>query len=543
MTNITGHNTIPTDWLVLDLPLDWNATARVWTSWTATNVTWTGAEKWYVDEVWVFNGTNAYIDMNTVYQYTSTDDFSLCCRVKFTSTGNSSWIMVNDWFWASPNKWFGLLAQADWSIDFRLVAWSWTASNVGTATNYWDWNWHFLLWTYNWTTKLQSLYIDNSLVASATYWTTWDFYTTNSELHFWNVNYEVQPWIFIFTWNIWLAKIYSKLLSEQEIHNLYLEWQRRLWDRASYPALLNWLVAYYDMKWDANDVIGGYNGTVNWAILTTDYLWKSNSAYSFDWVNDFISTPNGAQNFWTWDFTISMIINKNTNWTAQTIWSNLTPSSVTWIAIYYTSLNQLTFETWGAWSNNIIQTTSISPSTSTDYHIVCIKSWTSLSVYIDNVVPATTTFGSGNKNVSNAVAWAFWKYTFNNTLFWDWTISNTLMLNRALSADEVTNLYQLFQQDYIYPFSKSSTLNLQNWLVMSLDWDWNDVSWNGNNGTPTAVTKIRKNQTNGWSYNGSTSYISVPDFAYNMATSFTYNAWIKVNNYSDANGIIQHDKW
>jgi len=78
---------------------------------------------------------------------------------------------------------------------------------------------------------------------------------------------------------------------------------------------------------------------------------------------------------------------------------------------------------------------------------------------------------------------------------------------------------------------------------MSLDWDWNDVSGNGNNGTPTAVTKIRKNQSEGWIYNWSTSYISVPDFAYNMATSFTYNAWIKVNNYSDANGIIQHDKW
>ena len=49
------------------------------------------------------------------------------------------------------------------------------------------------------------------------------------------------------------------------------------------------LTAYYDMKGDANDIIGGNNGTVSGATLTTDYFGNSNSAYDFDGTNDQIT--------------------------------------------------------------------------------------------------------------------------------------------------------------------------------------------------------------------------------------------------------------
>ena len=53
----------------------------------------------------------------------------------------------------------------------------------------------------------------------------------------------------------------------------------------------NGLVGYWPFNGNANDLSGnGNNGEVNGATLTTDRFGNNNSAYSFDGVNDFIST-------------------------------------------------------------------------------------------------------------------------------------------------------------------------------------------------------------------------------------------------------------
>jgi len=57
------------------------------------------------------------------------------------------------------------------------------------------------------------------------------------------------------------------------------------------PSLNNGNVGYWPFCGNANDASGnGNNGTVNGATLTTDRFGVANSAYSFDGVNDFIST-------------------------------------------------------------------------------------------------------------------------------------------------------------------------------------------------------------------------------------------------------------
>lgn len=42
------------------------------------------------------------------------------------------------------------------------------------------------------------------------------------------------------------------------------------------------VVAYYDFNGDANDIVGGNNGTVTGATLTTDRFGIANRAYSFN---------------------------------------------------------------------------------------------------------------------------------------------------------------------------------------------------------------------------------------------------------------------
>ncbi len=49
-------------------------------------------------------------------------------------------------------------------------------------------------------------------------------------------------------------------------------------------------VAYYPFNGNANDAIGALNGTVSGATLAADRFGNANKAYSFDGVNDFIST-------------------------------------------------------------------------------------------------------------------------------------------------------------------------------------------------------------------------------------------------------------
>ena len=58
------------------------------------------------------------------------------------------------------------------------------------------------------------------------------------------------------------------------------------------------LIAYWGFDSNANDYSGnGNNGIVNGSSLTTDRFGNSNSAYSFDGINDFISIPSSGVYF------------------------------------------------------------------------------------------------------------------------------------------------------------------------------------------------------------------------------------------------------
>ena len=63
--------------------------------------------------------------------------------------------------------------------------------------------------------------------------------------------------------------VFNRVLSPDEIRDWYLEGLRAL-GGSSLSGLMDGVVAYYDFRGDANDIISGYDGTVNGATLTTD---------------------------------------------------------------------------------------------------------------------------------------------------------------------------------------------------------------------------------------------------------------------------------
>ena len=80
--------------------------------------------------------------------------------------------------------------------------------------------------------------------------------------------------------------------------------------------LQNGLVAYYPFCGNANDDSGnGNNGTVNGATLSVDRFGNSNSAYSFDGVDDWIDVPNANENDLSNSLTLAVWVKTTNNHT------------------------------------------------------------------------------------------------------------------------------------------------------------------------------------------------------------------------------------
>ena len=93
----------------------------------------------------------------------------------------------------------------------------------------------------------------------------------------------------------------------------------------------NGLVGWWPFNGNANDESGnGYNGTVYGAILTTNRVNNSNSAYNYDGINDYIQTSLPYTVFLNKKtLTISAWVNLGTitSYYGYSVVSNLIPSN------------------------------------------------------------------------------------------------------------------------------------------------------------------------------------------------------------------------
>lgn len=213
----------------------------------------------------------------------------------------------------------------------------------------------------------------------------------------------------------------------------------------------NGLVAYYPFSGNANDISGNANnGTNNGATLTTDRFGNANSAYSFNGSTNYINVPsNNTLNFQTNNsFTLSywikatslnsskvnVIINKQVGagisqdgWNAN-IEANLASN----------------FRIQNAPSTVFCDPSSnaSSISNSTNYHITQVFQNGTFYVYINGIQVNTGNSCPGviGDNSSNMfIGKATW--TANNTIGFNGVIDDIGIWNRALTIDEITNLY------------------------------------------------------------------------------------------------------
>ncbi len=200
----------------------------------------------------------------------------------------------------------------------------------------------------------------------------------------------------------------------------------------------NGLVAYYPFNGNANDESGNsHNGTVYEATLTTDRNNKSNSAYEFNGINNYINT------FSTFDYeyrTVSFwVYIQNMFGGTQAIISQDSYELKYGLCLATVRNGLITLHGGGTYSSVWYQTNSIIPNQW--YHMVMVRNGSTTQYYINNVLVhtgLTNTIGSSvNPNTNFLIGCG---RTLTDYFFLG-KIDDIAIYNRALSAVEINTIY------------------------------------------------------------------------------------------------------
>jgi len=284
-------------------------------------------------------------------------------------------------------------------------------------------------------------------------------------------------------------------------------------------------VAYYPFNGNANDAAGSLNGTVNGALLTTDRFGNTNSAYSFDGVDDAINF-SGLPMTNTDNFTLMAWVNPAVFDPANQF-NRMIISLGGGLDGYNMGMgnnsgsgsgNEL-----GGLFNNVawLHSGSFFNTTNTWYHVVMVRESGQTKFYMNGILAS---------NISNAIPSApnslfeIGGQGSANTHDWNGKIDEVKIYNVPLTALQVQAEYiQTTGPVAYYPFSGNA----------------NDIVGN-NNGTVNgaALTADRFGNVNkAYSFDGVDDHIAVGNI--NFATNnYTISFWMKGNSNNTDNNIF-----
>jgi hypothetical protein len=194
----------------------------------------------------------------------------------------------------------------------------------------------------------------------------------------------------------------------------------------------NGLVGWWPFNGNANDEsVNTNDGTVNGATLASDRNGNSNSAYSFDGLNDNISAYRSGLN----QFSISLWFNTNQN-------SSFTPfidaNNINW-ELYLSNLKP-TFTKWISLLANYqeyISSTII--STSQWYNLICVFTSNNVNLFLNgNLISSFTNVTLPNINNGN---YYFGASISGVSQFYNGILDDIGIWNRALTQCEIQDLY------------------------------------------------------------------------------------------------------
>jgi hypothetical protein len=210
------------------------------------------------------------------------------------------------------------------------------------------------------------------------------------------------------------------------------------------------LVGYWPFNGNANDVSGnGNNGTNNGATLTTDRFGNTNSAYSFNGSTSFIQLPSSIHPS---QISVSLWVKPSSNQSNQVIirnrwygfgvhynfiWSGANKANK-----FGTDLHINNGSDYNAYSCLIPQNINLNQW----YNIVFTYDGTTYKVFLDNVLVFQSNVYKDTIKYQNAgLGFAFGRDGDNPDFYFKGSLDDVSIWNRALSQEEITNLYNANQ--------------------------------------------------------------------------------------------------
>jgi len=379
------------DWMVGEWLLNWNALDSAGTNnGTATNVTYTNTDRGFQKQCWVFWATSTVTSSATF-----TNIQTLYFRIYPTANIKTLATLVTGTSIISIN--------ASSQITTTGLA------NVSVYVN-------------NTATTQLTLNVWNDVVITCDA-------KTFSNLSIWSSSY---------TGNIGRVAFFNRAISATEIQNWYLEWLRKL-GGGSMSGLMDWLVAYYDMRGDANDIVGGNNGTVTGATLTTDRFGFTNGAYSFNGTNNYIISALAFPTSYT------MLIWVKCSSTTSTM--RIMQNSNFSLTMNYPSTGKIEFADWINESINS-NGSSFNDNSWKCITIVCNNWQANWSKIFSNWV--VDSFGTISTSTST---WNTYIWTRSSLAqFYNWIIGEIFLFNTVKNDSEVKAIYDLSSKDYLLSF-------------------------------------------------------------------------------------------
>jgi hypothetical protein len=335
------------------------------------------------------------------------------------------------------------------------------------------------------------------------------------------------------------VRTYSRVLSANEIKALYNQYNAKI----SAASGENGLVGWWKMDGNAKDSTPyGDNGTLNGApSLATDRKGTANSAYSFNGTSQSISVP--TTNLPASKITVSAWVNQST----KVNWYDIVPNNwggaglVKGWDLYTDSSGTAIF---GLWNNTETQFNAYCNSalTTNSWHLITgTFDGTTVRAYFDGVLCGITATPTGSLTLSttNQATFRIGEVGGGSSTH---SVDDVRIYNRALSGNEITNMYKSYNPQINLNSSptNTSTVNINAGLVAYWPFNGNakDVTPYSNNGVlsgTAALAADRKAIANkAMIFGSAVGAVTVPDASVlNFTNSFSISAWTQ-SNASDA---------
>lgn len=221
----------------------------------------------------------------------------------------------------------------------------------------------------------------------------------------------------------------------------------------------NGLVGWWPFNGNANDESGnGNNGTVNGASLTSDRFGVSNSAYSFNGLNDFITVPDNNLLDLTNNYTISAWVNIPDYTVSPSLPNGVgvtdpsrsilgKPRNSGWAtgyAIRHEPTGSSTKFSGSECGPCIGIGTNTTPNLNEWYNLTVVRHNTSIEIYINGILDTTAQISTQLLINSSEPLYIGKEFTSVGNNWYRWfkgKIDDIGIWNQALTQQEITDLY------------------------------------------------------------------------------------------------------